>query len=68
MWWFVRVRRAELLRGCCAKWLGAAHFGRRGWPDTAMGPISKYRDTVRQFVLQVALNLEARVRALIPSG
>jgi hypothetical protein len=25
-WWLVWVRRAELLRACCAKWLGSARL------------------------------------------
>ena len=26
MWWFVWLRRAELLRACCAKWLGTTRL------------------------------------------
>jgi hypothetical protein len=26
VWWFVWLRRAELLRACCAKWLGTTRL------------------------------------------
>ena len=31
VWWFVRLCRAELLRGCCAKWLESVSSGRAPW-------------------------------------
>ena len=48
-WWFVRVRRAELLRICCAKWLERrVHRGEllarrslaHGWWKRAIGAVS----------------------------